>query len=555
MVPPPNAWVLLGSGRVSAVVGCVVDDALHSLLGQIDDPSSIRLFDIEVEQTLASSSTDAAMCGSPSRRLVTKKEWSFITALCRANCIALRFSSRGARPDPFVHAALLPFCGDIVHDVPLCPDHPLFPSLIQCLPSFLFDQQSSTGPHVTCGILRNFCAFANRDGAAPGRPVWSVELKPKSAWRPPTVVAASVAYGGTTDDPPGQQDNETRAGIVRLDPIKLMFCRFSLMQIFKHFARGRATARAEDEQRKMKSGSLDARSTYCPNMLLMNTRQTSSANRIGDALRRLALHHENNFRVMSTIKADEDHTTRLMIDVLEQALASTAGRAMLDEISSLQLYGSKLQRTAGDSNDERMVLDVSLLHHLDSCITSSSLVRLHRRCCQWNKQMGEACQCGLLHRVAGDVDEDHGPTPGTPASILPLGFCSTECAGDGIDFPVSDIGKEVSRFYTSVTARDLSLVISIRPTASGSPTTAGQETVHNDGFDEEEQCLPGLLLTVKIDHARCKIDEWIREVDSFDVLIGVVDIDCKRHKSIAHYAEQDAMICDAARMFCGSSDT
>jgi hypothetical protein len=314
------------------------------------------------------------------------------------------------------------------------------------------------------------------------------EVKPKAAWREPLYSAARF-FRIVNDEASAAVGKEVEFSC-HMHRRKLIQCRFSQMQVWKEFRKRQATHTNNPEL----SG---AAPRYCPNDLLIGA---SAAEKAG-ALTALSLHPENNLRCMNelTYVADDATQASSVATFISDASAALTRFDVCDKIASLQL---------GIGNDRHLpeLLDVELLHHWMRCEREGGYRFELLQRSQWDNERHCACKTG---------------------GVLPSPACEPTTTGDWITPPFS-LSVALDSFYIATTAKDLSLMITVERWQSGDVAS------HDGDRDDAQQ------VSVISDQAvafRVSASEVVK------CRVGVVDIDCKRHKPVDHYLSQDADIC------------
>lgn len=329
------------------------------------------------------------------------------------------------------------------------------------------------------------------------------EVKPKSSWQEPLFRAARF-YG------PLETENGVNAGeeLRQLHPRKLSQCRFSQMQVWKEARKGK-------KRQQQETDAVHAPQRYCPNDLLMEPTAVAKES----ALIALSLHPENNLKcidihesvapVQASSKEVECINTAACLSAASVALAHFD---ICARITSLQLGGSL-------NVQQDTLLDVELLHHWLRCQREGGTdFQVLRRLsvAPRNEEQCSRCACkeGPLEIVASPLEVD----PTREEWIRP---------------PFS-LNEALDSFYVSTTAKDLSLIITVERWSSvddgGGAATPVPSLVSNT--------LPQItMISSQAIAYQPSPSELIK------CRVGVVDIDCKRHKSVDHYFHQDADIC------------
>ncbi|KAG8347072.1 putative Inositol pentakisphosphate 2 kinase [Trypanosoma vivax] len=312
-----------------------------------------------------------------------------------------------------------------------------------------------------------------------------VEIKPKSAWKQPYVVGISV------DDQ-----------IYYLHPVKLCRCRFSLMRLLKE----------KRECKQLATVGVD-HSLYCPNQMLLGDQLS-----IMDALLRLGQCPSNNLALISSSN-DRDALDELDRTVVSVALKESG---VFPILVNLQLYGSNAEL-------EWPVLDIELLYRW-STARDASTVRWIVQDVHHSLAREVKCSCQMSVCERYDV------------------MSSKIFSATHLLVPPLSLEECVERFYTSTTAKDVSVLVAFSgyrepalPSPVGSsfgPITTGAGIVSSGSVVSfgRESLHGGVMLT---------IDRPVQGV----CRVGVVDIDDKRHKPLWHYFFLDQDILEAWEKF------
>ncbi|TPP46750.1 Inositol-pentakisphosphate 2-kinase family protein [Leishmania donovani] len=318
---------------------------------------------------------------------------------------------------------------------------------------------------------------------------YTVEVKPKSAWQPPQVVgivADGVAHW--------------------IEEAKHRHCRYAQMLRYKEVrdvAEGApgsvASAAPHDSVRSAKMGS----GPYCPNYLF----RPALSSREG--LQRLMHNPQNNLKVVSYHASRKGTHTgdpkTLTVEELNGIADAIDASRVLAPLAHLQLYGCA-PASADASPEEAQsrsvpVLDAHLLYHWS--------VAQNKENVQWivvDTDPETLCSCMSIT----DGDACKRPSRASPRYVA----------------PTLDYAKCLDRFYVSTTAKDVSLMIAVSCRKSQPVAPASECAV-----------LTNILPEVG---GGCFVR---RGADVYR--IGVVDLDSKTHKSLAHYYMHDKVIVNA----------
>lgn len=310
----------------------------------------------------------------------------------------------------------------------------------------------------------------------------AMEIKPKGVWRRPAVVG--VVVDGVE---------------YYLHPIKLRQCRFSLMQLLKRKRHNHSTP-----------VSMERRCTYCPNQLLLG-----DGSSIVDALQHLSEHPGNNLAILHATDAGQGLNEN-SIDIVSSVLRRSG---ILSILANLQLFGSS-------SSCEWPVLDIELLFRWSEALNMSSVRWIVCSTCE-GQFAAESCAC---------------------QSELPLSLCMETCSGIHLThFIAPPMGFEecVERFYASVTAKDVSVLVALTisekvelPPSLSSPPKFGM-----DGSAAEEKSA-NLCSSPRVRFIECGdtpngVTINLEHPQAAICRVGVVDLDAKWHKPLSRYFELD----------------
>lgn len=263
-----------------------------------------------------------------------------------------------------------------------------------------------------------------------------------------------------------------------LHPVKLRQCRFSLMQLLKRERRNEGIVVPSE------TGCM-----YCPNQLLVGDQLA-----IADGLRNLIRHPANNLRLIS----GENFFGEFQETDLDALSAALHTSGVFDVLTNLQLYGSS-------TASEWEVLDVELLHRWSSVRDASTVRWIVRDACASTFSKC-ACQSGTSHSWNDTEDGEHA---GTRHVVPPM-----------------DMEECESRFYTSTTAKDVSVLVAL---STGAGASAAAAVGLTDG--------PKDVVRWNSPHGGVCVDFGFPTASVCRV--GVVDVDEKRHKSLGHYFAHD----------------
>ncbi|KAG5494098.1 hypothetical protein JKF63_01933 [Porcisia hertigi] len=319
---------------------------------------------------------------------------------------------------------------------------------------------------------------------------YTVEVKPKSVWRPPQVVG--IVVNGTAH---------------WIGEVKRRHCRYAQMLRYKE-VRGKAEEGPAPMVAPAPRGSAgsvkNGGGCYCPNYLF---RPTLSSR---EGLQRLLRSPENNLKVISyhESRRKNEHPCNpkvLTVEEINGIADAIDASQVLAPLAHLQLYGCA--PTSADALPEETplhlvpVLDADLLHHWSTARKEDDV--------QWivvDSDPETLCSCASL-----------------PDDNAAKRLC---CANPRYVAPLLDYATCLDRFYVSTTAKDVSLLIAVSR-SRGKPETSAS------GFvvvaDVPPEVGGGLFLRHGSDVYR----------------VGVVDLDAKTHKSLEHYYLHDQNIVNA----------
>lgn len=348
--------------------------------------------------------------------------------------------------------------------------------------------------HSTEAVLMPNFTTDPRPSISVGVADYTVEIKPKAAWRRPEAVGI-IADGVT----------------YYIQSSKYYHCRYAHMQPFKQLRDG-ATGTAAS-----------VLSPYCPNYLY----RADLSSREG--LRRLAVSPQNNLKVLCHHPSHrvriEAGLQRLLVeedelDIIADALDASL---VLPILQHLQLYGTAPQQRGCTSQGEAarsdvaeavdsMVLDIELLNRWASAQDPQSVKWLVLPPLNEDAERnGDVhCQCCGGERAVG--------LPVTPPCFQDASPVS----------PPMDLKTSIERFYASTTARDVSLLVAVSLHDTNAQNGAAPP------MDKNATSTEGVV--IQVGNRLCRV--------------AVVDLDDKQHKSLQHYAKHDASIVDAWKNHC-----
>ncbi|CAD2215790.1 hypothetical protein AGDE_06179 [Angomonas deanei] len=389
----------------------------------------------------------------------------------KTNC-ALRISNVPPCECENCYKALKPFCG-MRESVPL--------------PEALFNEAKSVVPEkfhrlidgaTVATVVPNFSADPGRILADPARQRsvteeerkgdYTIEIKPKSIWQRPVVVGIIVDGG----EP------------IYIHPAKLSHCRYSQMLYYK-------AERDNDE-----SLAQDVASSYCPNFFY--SKDLSSL----EGFERLKQKAINNLKVISCHPSFKEKAAGGKVppaDVIADADLKGIADALdfseiFQSVGALQLYGTY----AEDYSKVTPVLDIELLYPWTQAKDKESV--------QWLVLPADAdlpCAC-----------TSEGYTPKT--ELLQQAVAQK---------PDITLETAIERFYCSVTAKDISLLLSRYCLRLVDPK-------NGVSVERIKDVLPSLG------------GVFVREGEDL-FRVAAVDIDEKTNKTLDHYYEYDAKIVKA----------
>nr|CCC89983.1 conserved hypothetical protein [Trypanosoma congolense IL3000] len=344
-------------------------------------------------------------------------------------------------------------------------------------------------------LIQECCTPHNYIGASSGiarlgisqRSGLTIEVKPKGLWKFPSVVGIVV-------------DSVE----YYLHPMKLRQCRYSLMQLLKCKKRSGACPATSSD-----------RSSYCPNHLMLGDESS-----IVVALRRLVEQPANNMGVVS-----EGHTLE---DISEESLhvvsVALHRSGVLPRLADLQLFGSA-------SDHEIPVLDVELLFRWSTARDMSSVKWIVTVPSEPALPSADCCCQSGIHPLCGTTTQKRS-------------FNTRFIA------PMLDFGECVKRFYASMTAKDVSLLVSLSSLAEGvlssclkPPSSPVAELSATSGGITSEEVSSFRYahggVVVSVGHPAVAVCR-----------VGVVDVDDKSHKSLSHYFHRDHEVLAAWEEYC-----
>lgn len=290
-----------------------------------------------------------------------------------------------------------------------------------------------------------------------------VELKLKAAWRPPRLVGIEVDGVKTF-----------------LHPSKRCVCRYSQMMCVKRSAAGSCPPAFTSED-------------YCPNYFFRDDLSSS------EGILRLLRCPSNNLRVKRFPQCHhaagdgggsnaEETLSRGEAEVLARCVESSGVLPLLEE---LQLHGTNLS-SAMETSRRLGVLDVELLYPWSLAKDASSVVWL----------------------VDGDCDPLTHCSCSHPSTALPL----LDVESLHRVTPEASLEMCTELFYTATTARDVSIIVSMKKEPKGADSKMPMAEFSSDA---------GMLLS-------CSANG-----EDYQCQVGVVDVDAKHHKALKHYWLRD----------------
>lgn len=318
---------------------------------------------------------------------------------------------------------------------------------------------------------------------------YTVEVKPKSAWRPPQVVGI-VADGA----------------VHWIEELKHRHCRYAQMLRYKEVRdmaeeapASVASATPHDCVRSAQLGS----GLYCPNYLF---RPALSSRR---GLQRLMHNPQNNLKVISYHASRKGthpgNPKTLTVEELNGIADAIDASQVLAPLAHLQLYGCAPGSADASPEETQLrsvpVLDAHLLYHWS--------VAENKEDVQWivlDTDPELLCSCTSIT----DENACKQASRASPRYVP----------------PTLDYAKCLDRFYVSTTAKDVSLMIAVSCGRSQPVTHASECAVLTNVSPEVDG---GCFVRRGADVYR----------------IGVVDLDAKTHKSLYHYYMHDKVIVSA----------